>query len=73
MARIILNPIVVEITRRDGQNTVFLDYGLGADEYPDISMRKRMSVPTLTPQELVVVNQIVTWATAKAAEQEGIV
>ena len=73
MAKVIKNPISVEITKNDSQRTVFINYGVGADEYPDIEMRRRMSVPTLTPQELAVVNQIITWATTKAAEQEGIV
>ena len=72
MAKIIKNPVSVEITKDDSQRTVFINYGLGTDEYPDIEIRKRMAVPALTPQELVVVNQIITWATSKAAEQEGI-
>ena len=72
MPKIIKNPIVVEMTRKDGQDTVFLDYGLGATEYPELEMRKRFSVPSLTPQELAVVNQVITWALVKANEQEGI-
>lgn len=72
MGKIIKNPIVVEITRQDGQNIVFLDYGLGAEEYPDLEVRKRISIPSLTQQETTVVNQIVSWAITKASGYEGI-
>jgi len=73
MAKRIKNPKEVKIVEEDNQITVSLHYGVSCDEYPDLAIRKGLPIESLTPQEQNKVDQIMTWATGKIEEHEGIV
>ena len=72
MGRVIKNPKEIVIRSEEGITTVALHYGLSSEEYPDIEIRKGLVIPSLTPPEQTVVNQILMWATGKMNEHEGI-
>ena len=71
MAKKIKNPIEVKIVKQDSQNTVSLHYGLSCEEYPDLEIRKGF-IPTLTPAQQTVVDNLVLTAITKIVEHEGI-
>lgn len=71
MAKIIKNPKTIQIVEEDSVLKVSLHYGIGAEEYPDLVMRKGMVV-SLTPQEQATAQQVMDWATNKMEEHEGI-
>ena len=72
MGKVIKTPREVRIVEEDGVLKVSLHYGLCSIEYPDLLVRKGLSIEALTPREQAKVQEIMDWATGKMKEHEGI-
>ena len=72
MGKVITNPKEVKIMEIDGTIDVSLHYGLTSEEYPDIHIRKGITIESFTPPEQAVIAQIVAWRDVKINEHEGL-
>ena len=56
MGKVIKNPILTEVKMENGVPIVLAHYGLSSGEYPEIAIRKGISI-TLKPQTLADIDE----------------
>ena len=76
MAKIIKNPIEVRLLfeKIDGEWTIELSarYGVGAEEYPDLEIRKTMTIVLTEPQQDAVIQMAAAVIYPQILENEEI-